>query len=406
MAESSAFSNTDEVSQYSDHSTEPHQSRQSCSDSSSLAFSTSDKMARQQQGSASSHMYVDRCAAMEKMFIQLATKNDGISEGDSVESNPWTPLVSLLKPYPITIQGHATKPFCFRVTFYAPTAPATAFDLLADVTRRPEWDELTDSAKIVEKLGNGDAIHYIKMKPIWPTAARDSVLLARITDIALGSSSAGRKSKGFLNVSQSVEDSRIPENTAEGLVRMEAGIAGQLITEVPEEEKQKLNLEGEKWCKVVQIADGDLKGWIPSSVLKFIATQALPRSLTKVCKQLADMPVSTESQLLLRNIQSNGGLLQQRQNSTQNLLSVSSTSSTAVDNTASQQRETSTPAVLTRNARLSSKHALVSHRGSWAAWLRLFVRYATPAVIAAITSIIVTVLLGKQRWRRGLVGRR
>ncbi|KAJ1931919.1 hypothetical protein GGF37_007232, partial [Kickxella alabastrina] len=70
----------------------------------------------------------------------MATKDDS-----EAPDSPWTPLVSISKPYPITVQGHVSKPFRFRVTFYAPTAPATAFDLLANVLLRPKWDELTEA---------------------------------------------------------------------------------------------------------------------------------------------------------------------------------------------------------------------------------------------------------------------
>ncbi|KAJ1667643.1 hypothetical protein IW140_001301 [Coemansia sp. RSA 1813] len=342
------------------------------------------------------HKYMEKCTNMEKMFMQMATQH-----GNEPEDSPWTPLVSLTDPYPITIQGHATKPFCFRVTFYAPTTPETAFDLLADVTRRSEWDELTDSAKVVEKLGHGDAIHYVKMKAIWPTSARDSVLLARITKVDINNSIDGGKKRGYLNVSQSVEDSRIPEDTAHGIVRMEAGIAGQLITDALQEDKARLGLDGDKWCKVVQIADGDLKGWIPSSVLKFIATQALPRSLTKVCGQLAAMPLSTESQLLARVAcpkDANNGNLAAR---TMGQTTAATTEQTiAVQGTRDgidrQQSATTAASTLVRR-RWSN--------GSWSAWFKVIMRYATPAVIAAITSIVVSIVLGERRWRRSVIRR-
>ncbi|KAJ2895978.1 hypothetical protein GGI21_005085, partial [Coemansia aciculifera] len=174
---------------------------------------------------------------------------------------PWTSLVTLSKPYPITIQGHSEKPFCFRILFYAPASPATAFDLLANILRRTEWDELTETTEIIEKLNNErsvDAIHYVRMKAIWPTSARDSVLISRLTRT---------KDDGFLNVSQSVEDRRVGEK--QGVVRMEAALAGQLVTGVSEEERDRLGLVGENWCRVVQIADGDMKGWIPKSVIRF-----------------------------------------------------------------------------------------------------------------------------------------
>ncbi|KAJ1839817.1 hypothetical protein LPJ73_006630, partial [Coemansia sp. RSA 2703] len=242
------------------------------------------------------HKYTAKCAELEKTFLQLAMQDE------SKDANsPWIPLTTLSKPYSITVQGHVSKPFCFRITFYAPTSPATAFDLLADVLRRPEWDELTEATEIIEKLGQGDAIHYVKAKAIWPTAARDSLLLSHITSVDIDGSAADDQTKrAYMNVSQSIVDDRVPERDAEGIVRMEAGLAGQLVTQATLEDKMRLGLQGDQWCRVVQIADGDLKGWIPKSVIKFIATQALPRSLTKVCQQLAVLSPSIESQLVCR----------------------------------------------------------------------------------------------------------
>ncbi|KAJ2847874.1 hypothetical protein IWW36_003622 [Coemansia brasiliensis] len=216
------------------------------------------------------HRYSEQCVDIERKFMQMA-----LSEESDAASSPWMPLTEMKHPYPITVQGHKSKPFCFRVVFYAPTASGTAFDLLASVLRRPEWDELTESTKIIETLGPGDAIHYVKMKPVWPTAARDSLLLSHLAAVQAHSR------PGYLNVSMSIQDSRVPEYNQAGIVRMEAGIAGQLITNVTEQEREQLGLASGTWCKVVQVADGDLKGWIPKSVIKFIATQALPRSLTK-----------------------------------------------------------------------------------------------------------------------------
>ncbi|KAJ2510552.1 hypothetical protein GGI11_005445 [Coemansia sp. RSA 2049] len=399
---------------------------------------------------------------MEKMFMEMATQTqtEADSPGGGGNSSQWTPFLSLADPYSITIQGHKTKPFCFRIVFYAPTTPITAFDLLADVLRRHEWDELIDSARLVEKLGHGDAIHYIKMKAIWPTAARDSVLLARITEVAIngtagdGASGGGRpRGRGFLNVSQSIEDSRIPENTAAGLVRMEAGIAGQLVTEASREDRERLGLVGDRWCRVVQIADGDLKGWIPTSVLKFVATQALPRSLNKVCAQLAAMPVAAESQLLARLAAQAGGkkaaaspppprdaaaaaaaaadsrlvareagpaaddddsndsadqgagagaqglqgsnTRNRRPQQTDEAPSASSSSTALARNTAASSSS--------NGRRLAARLAGTnSTGGKLSAWLKVLLRYATPAVIAAITSIIVSILFGNGRWRRAL----
>ncbi|KAJ1942694.1 hypothetical protein FBU59_003128, partial [Linderina macrospora] len=218
------------------------------------------------------------------------------NQGESGSDSPWVPLASQGAPYHITVQGHKDRPFCFRITFFAPTLPGTAFDLLSDVLRRPDWDEMTEATRVVEKLNGADSIHYLKMKGIWPTAARDSLLVAHLASIPL--STGETPEFGYLNATQSIIDDRVPERTADGIVRMEAAIAGQLVTLASKQDREAFGLQGENWSKVVQLADGDLKGWIPKNVIKFIATQAMPRSLTKVNKQLASLPPVLESQLI------------------------------------------------------------------------------------------------------------
>ncbi|KAJ2359144.1 hypothetical protein GGF43_000310 [Coemansia sp. RSA 2618] len=321
------------------------------------------------------HKYVDQCTEIERTFMQLATTNDDDEEDRAGSS--WVPLTSMKHPYPITVQGHTAKPFCFRIVFYAPTTPATAFDLLASILRRPEWDELTESTRIIEKLGPGDAIHYVKMKPVWPTAARDSLLLSHLTEVRV------RGERAYLNVSKSIEDARVPEGSTRGVVRMEAGIAGQLVTRVDQGERQQLGLQGEHWCRVVQIADGDLKGWIPKSVIKFIATQALPRSLKKVCQQLAELPAHDESLILNPNSPPSP---QQSQSQQQQQPTVTNTV-----NGGERQRG----AVL-QKAMVPMKTKM----GRWSLWLRILAQYATPALVAVVTSLVFQIILGRRTGRR------
>ncbi|KAJ2616515.1 hypothetical protein H4S08_000751 [Coemansia sp. RSA 1365] len=306
------------------------------------------------------HRYASKCTELEHRFIQMAS-----GESDSQAEDVWKPLTALKQPYPVTVEGHVSKPFCFRVIFYAPTQPGTAFDLLSSILKRPQWDELTESTRIVEKLGPCDAIHYIKMKAVWPTAARDSLLLSHLAAVQTGNGETA-----YLNVSQSIEDQRVPENVAEGIVRMEAGIAGQLITQTTAEERQHLGLDDSRsWCKVVQIADGDLKGWIPKSVIKFIATKALPQSLTKVCRQLSTMPSRQESLLL--------------QNST-------------IHSLPTEAVPLEQPALEYRNAAVSDGStaavAAIRPRISAMWFLRILLRYAVPAVVAAIATLFFKIV--------------
>lgn len=144
---------------------------------------------------------------------------------------------------------------CHQIVAELDTSPETAFDILADVTKRPSWDELCAEGRIIEEYTPDTKVQYIRMNPVWPTAARDACTLAHISKLPDGR---------YINVTKSVAHPNCPENAAQGLVRMEAGIAGQLIS--PLYDSTGRVVPGK--CKVVQIADGDLKGWIPASVIK------------------------------------------------------------------------------------------------------------------------------------------
>ncbi|KAJ3203453.1 hypothetical protein HK099_001504, partial [Clydaea vesicula] len=43
---------------------------------------------------------------------------------------------------------------CFKVIAELDTSAATAFDILADVTRRIEWDELCEFGQVIERIDN------------------------------------------------------------------------------------------------------------------------------------------------------------------------------------------------------------------------------------------------------------
>lgn len=78
---------------------------------------------------------------------------------------------------------------------------------------------------------------------------------------------------------------------------MHIKIAGQLIIESAASDSS-----AEAGCHVWQVVDSDLKGpvfyfagWIPSNVIKFVATTALPNSFSKLQSLLKLDPKSHEA---------------------------------------------------------------------------------------------------------------
>jgi hypothetical protein len=176
----------------------------------------------------------------------------------------------------VKIHKNPAKDNCFRIEFELESSPETSFDLISDISRRPIWDEMCETGKILQKVNETTNIIYVKMKPIWPVASRDAVLFSHYRRLPDGR---------LLNVTKSLDSSVYPEE--QGIVRMDAGIAGQICS-----------LTSSNTTRVIQIADGDLKGWIPKSVLKFVATTALPNSLAKVNSIVKSLPIQCNSYLL------------------------------------------------------------------------------------------------------------
>lgn len=119
----------------------------------------------------------------------------------------------------------------------------TTFDVLNDIERRTEWDEMTEQARVVQILGPNSRIQHVKIKAVWPTAARDIVMLTTWRQ-------QGQK---LFACSESATHELAQEQP--GVVRMHAECAGMMCEP-----------KGDKTL-VTQIVDGDPRGWVPKSLL-------------------------------------------------------------------------------------------------------------------------------------------
>ncbi|KAJ1928601.1 hypothetical protein IWQ60_001895 [Tieghemiomyces parasiticus] len=236
------------------------------------------------------HRYTAQCAQMKAELLQLVDKTSG-------DKTVWNPILDRQDPFPLQVYQKCGADLGFKMEAVLNSTAATAFDLLADATRRPTWDDMCDTVRVIEALDGAPdlatatpdnplattRIQYVRTKPVWPTSARDVVLLSlncRLDD--------GR----YMSVTQSVSHPDCPEYKDEGYVRMSAGVSGQIVTPLPVADGQ-----GPR-CRVIQIADGNPGGWIPQSVVRFVATKAMPQSFVKVAKQIEKLPPQSESNLL------------------------------------------------------------------------------------------------------------
>jgi hypothetical protein len=116
---------------------------------------------------------------------------------------------------------------------------------------------MTERTRIVERLNTTSRVQHINIKAIWPTSARDLLLLSHVRKLS---------TTRFLAVTTSVNHPSVPE--VPGVVRMWADCAGQIC--------EKILVGGVEKTRVLQIADGDPRGWIPKSVI----TMGAPYQLT------------------------------------------------------------------------------------------------------------------------------
>jgi hypothetical protein len=112
----------------------------------------------------------------------------------------------------------------------------------------------------------------MRTKGYWPTASRDALVMSFITRLPDGR---------FMNVTKSV-DSHPDYVQAKGDVRMLAHIAGQIIGPHP---------TNPKYCRCIQVVDGDLGGWLPQNIVSLVTTQAFPISMRRANSQLKKIPI-------------------------------------------------------------------------------------------------------------------
>ncbi|KAG0212090.1 START domain-containing protein 10 [Mortierella sp. GBA30] len=185
----------------------------------------------------------------------------------------------------IQVFQYKSRPMCYKIMATMSNTAAVTFDALCDLDHRSEWDPMCVEARVLEKVAPGTTIQYVRTKAVWPTASRDTVVLGTVKDLG---------SKGLFMVNASCEHSSMPERVKEKIVRMETTVAGHIITP----------LEGDtKRCKLIQILDADLKGWIPDKVIQMVSTKAVPDGLRAVNALIPKTAPYVDSKVLAKAAQ-------------------------------------------------------------------------------------------------------
>ncbi|KAJ3371855.1 hypothetical protein GGF31_002514 [Allomyces arbusculus] len=210
------------------------------------------------------HPLLKLCDPLVAKLLAMTAMGDA-----AADANDWDLVVDRGDAVKIWRSKHNEHRYRLLGIFDAPLY--TTFDFLNDIEKRPEWDEMTEAASIVEQLSPTTRVQHIKIKAIWPTSARDLLLLSHWRRLSPST---------LLACTTSVDHANVPE--APGVVRMWAECAGQLC--------ERVVVNGVEKTRVLQIADGDPKGWVPKSILTMVATKALPDSFIKVNRLVAQLP--------------------------------------------------------------------------------------------------------------------
>ncbi|KAF9898339.1 hypothetical protein BX616_004162 [Lobosporangium transversale] len=215
--------------------------------------------------------YADKLAAMEKKFM------------DYVENTEiWEKVHEETSPGLIEVYQYKARPMCYKIIAVMDNAVGVTFDLLTDIDQRLTWDPLCVEAKTIANVSPGVKIQYVRTKGMWPTTSRDTLVLGTIKKLREGT---------FFSVTSSVEHPLMPERTKEKFVRMETAVAGQIVGPEPGHPEK---------CRLVQILDADLKGWIPEKVIQLVSTKSIPQGIHKINRILLNLQPYSESKSLQR----------------------------------------------------------------------------------------------------------
>ncbi|KXS14091.1 Bet v1-like protein [Gonapodya prolifera JEL478] len=143
-----------------------------------------------------------------------------------------------------------------------------SFDYALDVRNRTEFDkEMTESGRVVEELDRYTRIDYFRTKAMFPTSARDAVVLAHNAILPPRDSSSSHSR--YLQLTLSCTHPSLPPQ--KGIVRMQLGMGGGIMEVIGDG-------TGARKTRLIALADLNPGGSVPGFLAKFIASQAVPAS--------------------------------------------------------------------------------------------------------------------------------
>lgn len=104
----------------------------------------------------SDNNYADVIDAMVKQFLYMS---------EDADTSAWSVVCNQTNP-PLQVHKLDSAENCFKVIAQLGSSPEAAFDILSDITRRTEWDDLCEEGHIIERINGSTKIQYMKTKGI------------------------------------------------------------------------------------------------------------------------------------------------------------------------------------------------------------------------------------------------
>jgi hypothetical protein len=136
---------------------------------------------------------------------------------------------------------------------------------LTDVSAMLTYDDNLDIVKILSVIDSKTSIRYVRAKPVFPTAARDFVVLTAEKTLSDGT---------IAIASRSVEHKDAPPDY--WFVRAKTLLSGYIVRPISETE-----------CTVTMLAHLDLGGYVPAYVINMLAVDT-PIALLKRLQEMND----------------------------------------------------------------------------------------------------------------------
>jgi hypothetical protein len=171
----------------------------------------------------------------------------------------------VLTEFFVTIDRKSCCVLVSQMLYDLPCPLGPLLDISADSLSRKSWDDMVDDIRILETIARNTRVEYVRAKPVFPTAARDVVLLSHLDSYPAGFEGEGEPEQ-FMHVTKSVNHASAPN--PKGVVRMSTSVAGRIFTRLPNGSTRSL-----------QIADLNPGGSVPNWVVNFVASKAVPKSV-------------------------------------------------------------------------------------------------------------------------------